>query len=131
MRPSQIVEHGVVQCPEGRKLFPQMTVLKNLMLGAYVHRRDKAGNRQRLDEVFELFPILKAKRDDPAGSLSGEFLNLRAARQRAENEAIRQSLAVANGNLSKAAELLGITRPTLYDLLAKNDIPMPERAVED
>ena len=67
----------------------------------------------------------------PAGSLSGEFLNLRAARQRAENEAIRQSLAVANGNLSKAAELLGITRPTLYDLLAKNDIPVPERAVED
>lgn len=71
MRPSQIVERGVVQCPEGRKLFPQMTVLKNLMLGAYVHRRDKAGNEKRLDEVLELFPILAAKRHDPAGSLSG------------------------------------------------------------
>lgn len=71
MRPSQIVERGVVQCPEGRKLFPQMTVLKNLMLGAYVHRRDKAGNAKRLDEVLELFPILAAKRHDPAGSLSG------------------------------------------------------------
>jgi two-component system NtrC family response regulator len=66
----------------------------------------------------------------PAGSPSGEFLNLRAARQRAENEAIRQSLAISNGNLSKAAELLGITRPTLYDLLAKNDIAVPERAAE-
>ena len=43
MKPSQIVQHGVVQCPEGRKLFPGMSVLKNLMLGAYVHRGDSAG----------------------------------------------------------------------------------------
>ncbi len=71
MKPSQIVEHGVVQCPEGRKLFPGMSVLKNLMLGAYVHRGDKAGNQQRLDEVMKLFPILAEKRNDPAGSLSG------------------------------------------------------------
>lgn len=71
MKPSQIVRHGVVQCPEGRKLFPQMSVLKNLMLGAYVHRADKAGNSRRLDEVLALFPILAEKRHDPAGSLSG------------------------------------------------------------
>ena len=71
MRPSQIVELGVVHCPEGRKLFPQMTVLKNLSLGAYVHRRDKAGNQKRLDDVLEMFPILATKRNDPAGSLSG------------------------------------------------------------
>ena len=71
MKPSQIVEHGVVQCPEGRKLFPGMTVLKNLMLGAYVHRGDKVGNQRTLDEVMALFPILAAKKDDPAGSLSG------------------------------------------------------------
>jgi two-component system NtrC family response regulator len=55
-----------------------------------------------------------------------EFLNLRVARQRAESQAIRQALAVAMGNLSKAAELLGITRPTLYDLLEKNDITVRE-----
>lgn len=71
MRAAQIVEAGVVQCPEGRKLFPQMSVLKNLMLGAYVHRRDTAGNKKRLDEVLALFPILDQKKDDPAGSLSG------------------------------------------------------------
>ena len=70
-RPSQIVELGVVQCPEGRKLFARMTVRKNLMLGAYVHRRDKAGNERRLAEVLDLFPILATRRDDPAGSLSG------------------------------------------------------------
>ncbi len=51
-----------------------------------------------------------------------DFLNLRAARQRAEAQAVRQSLAVARGNLSRAAELLGITRPTLYDLLEKHQI---------
>ena len=71
MKPSQIVASGVVQCPEGRKLFPGMSVLKNLMLGAYVHRRDGAGNRRALDEVFELFPILEQRKDVPAGSLSG------------------------------------------------------------
>ena len=71
MRAAQIVASGVVQCPEGRKLFPQMSVLKNLMLGAYVHRRDSAGNRKRLDEVLSLFPILAQKRHDAAGSLSG------------------------------------------------------------
>lgn len=71
LRPSQIVEAGVVQCPEGRKLFPAMSVLRNLMLGAYVHRADSPGNRRRIDEIFGLFPILEEKKDDPAGSLSG------------------------------------------------------------
>jgi two-component system, NtrC family, response regulator len=54
--------------------------------------------------------------DDP------EYLNLRVARRRAEAQAVRQALAVARGNLSRAAELLGVTRPTLYDLLDKNGI---------
>ena len=71
MKPSGIVASGVVHCPEGRKLFAGMSVLKNLMLGAYVHRRDHAGNRQRLEEVLALFPILDLKKDDAAGSLSG------------------------------------------------------------
>ena len=54
--------------------------------------------------------------DDP------EYLNLRVARARAEAQAVRQALAVARGNLSRAAELLGVTRPTLYDLLDKHSI---------
>ena len=71
MKPSAIVEHGVVQCPEGRKLFPAMSVLKNLTLGGYVHRRDSKGIKRTLDEVFALFPILHEKREMNAGSLSG------------------------------------------------------------
>jgi len=58
------------------------------------------------------------------------WLNLRVARARAERDAIRQALAVAGWNLSRTAELLGITRPTLYDLLEKNDIAVPEKTAE-
>jgi two-component system NtrC family response regulator len=60
------------------------------------------------------------------GGANTEFLNLRIARQRAESQAIRQALSVSSGNLSRAAELLGITRPTLYDLLEKNGISVRE-----
>jgi branched-chain amino acid transport system ATP-binding protein len=70
-KPSQIVHDGVVHCPEGRKLFPGMSVLKNLTLGAYVHRADKQGINRTLEEVFSMFPILHEKKDAPAGSLSG------------------------------------------------------------
>jgi branched-chain amino acid transport system ATP-binding protein len=70
-KPSQIVADGLVHCPEGRKLFPGMSVLKNLSLGAYVHRRDSKGTQKTLDEVFELFPILFEKKEQAAGSLSG------------------------------------------------------------
>jgi len=64
------------------------------------------------------------------GGANLEWLNLRVARQRAEREAIRQAIAVAGSNLSRAAELLGITRPTLYDLMEKNEIEIPDRAAE-
>jgi two-component system NtrC family response regulator len=51
-----------------------------------------------------------------------EYLNLRVARQRAEIQAVRHALAIAHGNLSRAAELLGVTRPTVYDLLERHHI---------
>ncbi|WP_226580825.1 ABC transporter ATP-binding protein [Halobacillus litoralis] len=69
--PDKIVQAGIVQCAEDRKLFPQMTVKENLIMGGYVHRRKRKQVHQSLEEVFELFPILHDKKDDPAGSLSG------------------------------------------------------------
>ncbi|SFQ05383.1 ABC transporter ATP-binding protein [Variovorax sp. 770b2] len=69
--PSEIVRKGVVLCPEGRKLFPQMSVRQNLTLGAYVHRSDNSGNKRKLEEVFDLFPILAERESQAAGSLSG------------------------------------------------------------
>lgn len=71
LKPSQVVRAGLVHCPEGRKLFPAMTVLQNLQMGGYVHRSDRAGSRQLLEKVFALFPVVFEKKDMPAGSLSG------------------------------------------------------------
>ena len=70
-KPSQIVAAGIVHCPEGRKLFPDLSVRKNLILGAYVHRSDWAGTGAQLERVYEMFPVLRDKRNDRAGSLSG------------------------------------------------------------
>jgi branched-chain amino acid transport system ATP-binding protein len=71
MSPDDIVQLGISHCPEGRKLFAQMTVLKNLMLGSYVRREDRAGIQESLAEVFDLFPILKDRQHQLAGTLSG------------------------------------------------------------
>lgn len=69
--PDKIVELGIVQCAEDRKLFPHMSVDENLMMGGFVHRKQKNELKQRLKNVYELFPILYEKRNDHAGSLSG------------------------------------------------------------
>lgn len=69
--PDKMVRAGIVQCAEGKKLFADMTVQENLMMGGFVHRRKKAQLAQSLAEAYELFPILYDKKDDPAGSLSG------------------------------------------------------------
>ncbi len=68
---NDIVRLGISQCPEGRKLFPEMSVLKNLRLGAYVRRHDKKGIETSLAEVFQLFPILSERSKQLAGTLSG------------------------------------------------------------
>ncbi|SEQ62194.1 ABC transporter ATP-binding protein [Piscibacillus halophilus] len=69
--PDQIVNLGIIQCAEGRNLFPGMTVQENLMMGGYVHRKNKIHVKERLEEVYEMFPILKEKHNESAGSLSG------------------------------------------------------------
>ena len=65
-----IVALGITQVPEGRRLFPHMTVRDNLILGAY-RRRDADGVRRDLAWIYELFPILEQRQRQPAGSMSG------------------------------------------------------------
>jgi len=65
-----IVAHGVVQVPEGRKIFPSLTVLENLELGSYVPAA-KARRREGLEQVFALFPRLEERRRQAAGTMSG------------------------------------------------------------
>jgi len=69
-RPSKIVELGICQSPEGRRLFPRMTVVDNLVMGAYT-RNDKPAIASDMDRVFTLFPRLKERRTQIAGTLSG------------------------------------------------------------
>ena len=59
-----------------------------------------------------------------------EILPLREVRQRAETAAVQRAMALAGGNIAKAAELLGVTRPTLYDLMERTATPSPKRPME-
>ena len=70
LSPNAIVSMGIVQVPEGRRIFPQMSVLENLEMGAYL-RRDHAGIRRDLEHVMTLFPILARRRQQLGGTLSG------------------------------------------------------------
>ena len=70
LKPDRIVRLGISQVPEGRLIFPDLTVRENLELGAYL-RRDKAGIRKDMDMAFELFPILASREKQAGGTLSG------------------------------------------------------------
>jgi ABC-type branched-subunit amino acid transport system ATPase component len=69
--PGKILELGVVQVPQSHGLFPNLTVRENVLMGAYVIRRDRALVRRRYASVEELFPIVRERADDKAGNLSG------------------------------------------------------------
>jgi branched-chain amino acid transport system ATP-binding protein len=70
LEPHEIVELGIIQVPEGRRLFPQMSVLENLLLGAYTPRA-RRDYEKTLGDILEMFPILKERQNQLAGSLSG------------------------------------------------------------
>ncbi|HEY78378.1 MAG TPA: ABC transporter ATP-binding protein [Dehalococcoidia bacterium] len=90
MAANEIVKLGLVHIPEGRKLFPYLTVLVNLKLGASLHK-DKSGTNQAMEEVFERFPILYERRNQQAGTLSGGE---------------QQMLAIARGLMARPRLLL-------------------------
>ncbi|MDI6846735.1 MAG: ABC transporter ATP-binding protein [Candidatus Bathyarchaeia archaeon] len=91
-----IVERGIIHCPERRRLFPEMTVYENLIMGSYL-RKDKENIRNDLERVYQLFPILKERKDQMAQTLSGGE---------------GQMLAIARALMSKP-KLLMIDEPSL------------------
>ena len=96
MTTDQIVQKGIAMIPEGRKIFPNLTVQENLQLGAYA-RRDSANVEKDLDWVYELFPRIKERLWQKGGTLSGGE---------------QQMLAVARGLMSRP-KLLMLDEPSL------------------
>jgi branched-chain amino acid transport system ATP-binding protein len=88
--PTNIVKSGIVQVPEGRKLFPFLSVSNNLKLGASL-RKDHVEIKKDMDEIFEHFPILQKRSNQAAGTLSGGE---------------QQMLAIARGLMAKPKILL-------------------------
>jgi len=70
MPPDQIVSLGIAHCPEGRRLFPELTVFENLEMGAYLSNSKKFV-QDRIEQLFDSFPILRERRNQLAGTLSG------------------------------------------------------------
>jgi branched-chain amino acid transport system ATP-binding protein len=96
LSPVDIVKSGIVMAPEGRKIFPHLSVLDNLRLGAYA-RKDKAGVEKDLKWVYELFPRLEDRKDQKGGTLSGGE---------------QQMLALGRALMS-AADLIMLDEPSL------------------
>jgi len=96
LSPDRIFALGIVQVPEGRRIFPLLTVTENLEMGAYL-RKDKAGIRQDMDHVFSLFPRLAERRHQLGGTLSGGE---------------QQMLAISRGLMSRPRLLL-LDEPSL------------------
>ncbi|MDI6753739.1 MAG: ABC transporter ATP-binding protein [Thermodesulfobacteriota bacterium] len=71
MKPEKIVALGILQVPEAEKVFNPLTLLENLELGAYLRRPDRVKLAEEMEKVFQLFPILRERKDQPAGTLSG------------------------------------------------------------
>jgi len=96
LRPWQVVKRGIVLCPERRRLFSEMSVYENIMMGTYL-RKDKDQIKKDVEHVYQLFPILKERKDQMAQTLSGGE---------------GQMLAIARSLMSKP-KLLMIDEPSL------------------
>jgi branched-chain amino acid transport system ATP-binding protein len=97
MRPDRIVKLGLVHVPEGRLVFPGLTVMENLKIGSYTSRYDKNKLKQEIDKSFTLFPRLAERKTQLAGTMSGGE---------------QQMLAIARAMMSNPA-LLMLDEPSL------------------
>ncbi len=70
LKPHEIVAMGIIQAPEGRRLFPEMTIRENLEMGAFI-KNDPKYVKDKMEEIFDLFPVLKEREKDKAWTLSG------------------------------------------------------------
>ena len=70
LRPDQVLHQGIAHVPQGHSSFPEMTVQENLLMGAYI-LRSKSERDRRMGRVYEIFPILKERRNEKAGNFSG------------------------------------------------------------
>jgi len=82
----EIVQMGIVLVPEGRRIFPNLTVEENLLLGAYA-RNDKEAVLKDLDHIYDLFPRLKERRLQKGGTLSGGEQQMLAVGRRSHVQA--------------------------------------------
>ncbi len=71
LNPHKIVSRGIGHVPQGRHIFPTLSVLDNLMMGAYITRKPKGEIQGNLEWIYKLFPILKERKEQRAGTLSG------------------------------------------------------------
>ena len=71
LSPERVLRKGIAMVPETREVFPDLTVRENLIMGGFIHRRNRQQSLQDLEQMLDLFPVLRERQNQPSGTLSG------------------------------------------------------------